>query len=64
MSFTREEAKQFANKAIDEIYDHNPKAFCLKIQASVDTIPNYEVSYDGYIKITTYSPEGEEGVSE
>ena len=60
MSFTREEAKEFCNKAIDEIYDHNPKAFRLEIEASVDTIPNYRVTYDGYMKIATYSPEDKE----
>ena len=60
MSFTREEAKEFCNKAIDEIYDHNPKAFRLEIEAAVDIIPNYRVSYDGYMKIATYVPEDEE----
>lgn len=60
MSFTREEAKEFCNKAIDEIYDHNPKAFRLEIQASTVDIPTYKVSYDGYMKIATYKPEDED----
>lgn len=60
MSFTREEAKEFCNKAIDEIYDHNPRGFCLELEASVDFIPSYKVSYDGYMKIATYVPEDEQ----
>lgn len=60
MSFTREEAKQFLVKAIDDIYDHNPKAFRIEMEASVDTIPSYKVSYDGYMKRATYSPEDKE----
>ena len=55
--FTREDAKAFCMKAIDEIYDHNPTDFTLELSASVNEIPAYHISYDGYAKICAYSPE-------
>ena len=55
--FTREEAKEFCSKAIDEIYDHNPKRFRLKLSASVNNIPTYHIRYDGYAKICAYQRE-------
>lgn len=55
--FSRENAKEFCCKAIDEIYDHNPTKFNLFLRASVDGIPEYRISYDGYAKICAYQRE-------
>ena len=55
--FDKETAKEFCCKAIDEIYDHNPTEFTLKLSASVDRIPEYHISYDGYAKICVYKSE-------
>lgn len=57
ITFSREEAKEFCNRAIDEIYDHNPVGFSLRLSASVDCIPEYSVTYDGCSKLCVYSRE-------
>lgn len=54
MSFSREEAKEFANQAIDRIYDQNPTRFSLELRAAVDEIPEYTISYDGYAVLVLY----------
>ena len=54
MSFSREEAKEFAVQAIDRIYDQNPISFSLKLKAAVDEIPTYTISYDGYAVLALY----------
>ena len=58
--FSREEAKEFCCKAIDEIYDHNPTKFTLELSARVDSIPEYYIEYDGYANICVYQKEGVE----
>ena len=55
--FSREEAKAFAAKAIDEIYDHDPTAFCLGLIATDGEIPIYRISYDGYARFCAYQRE-------
>lgn len=57
--FSRENAKEFCCKAIDEIYDHNPTEFKLFLRASVDSIPEYHISYDGYAEICVYQKEAD-----
>jgi len=54
MSFSREEAKEFANQAIDRIYDQNPTRFSLELKAAVDEVPTYTISYDGYAVLALY----------
>lgn len=39
MSFSREEAKEFAIRAIDRIYDQDPTRFSLELKAAVHEIP-------------------------
>lgn len=56
-AFSREEAKEFCCKAIDDIYDHNPTEFTLELSASVNSIPSFSVSYDGYAKVCVYKRE-------
>ena len=55
--FSREEAKMFAAKAIDDIYDKNPTEFTLELTAVCNKIPTYRISYDGYAKLCTYQRE-------
>ena len=55
--FSRENAKEFCCKAIDEIYDHNPTNFTLHLSAGVDGIPTYHIIYDGYAEICVYKRE-------
>ena len=55
--FSREEAKAFVTEAIDNIYDHNPTEFTLILSASVDGIPTYRISYDGYVMRCAYQRE-------
>lgn len=59
MSFTREDAKEFCCKAIDDIYDHNPAGFTLELTANVNSIPEYHISYDGYVKLCVYAREAD-----
>lgn len=59
--FPREEAKAFCAKAIDDIYDHNPKSFTLRLYASVMEVPEYHIEYDGYAKLCVYSRD-EDGI--
>ena len=54
MSFSREEAKEFANQAIDRIYDQNPTRFSLELRAAVGEIPEYTISYDGNATFALY----------
>ena len=54
MSFSREEAKEFANQAIDRIYDQNPTRFSLELRAAVDEIAVYTISYDGCTILALY----------
>lgn len=58
--FTREDAKEFCCKVIDEIYDHYPTEYTLELSASINSIPEYRIHCDGYAKICVYSPEEKE----
>ena len=59
VTFTAEEAKEFIDTAIEEIYSHNPTRFEIKLTAAVDEVPTYSISYDGCAKKCVYQREVE-----
>ena len=48
MSFSREEAKEFACEAIDEIFDHKVTSYELVMRAAVDEVPTCRITFDSF----------------